>query len=91
MGIQQKTMLLISGTCLLFTLSMSAQKQSLTTNGQSFEHEKRKRHHHQMEDMSNCPDSPYRTIDGTCNNRFNNRMDWGATDIPLLRDGDRYF
>ncbi|MGB1242456.1 MAG: peroxidase family protein, partial [Chitinophagales bacterium] len=50
------------------------------TNQQSFTHILRTDNNKLLED---CEQSPYRTIDGTCNNPAN--TEWGATDIELMR------
>ena len=76
---------ILMGMLLLSQLS-AQQKTTLTTNGHSFEHTARKINHPDPPNQSTCPDEPYRTIDGTCNNRSRqSRIDWGATDIQLYR------
>ena len=72
---------------MLFLSQINAQqKVQLTTNGHGFEHTARESNHPDPPNQSTCPDEPFRTIDGTCNNRSRqSRIDWGATDIALYR------
>ena len=71
--------------CICLSLNVSnaqtdkaLEKVKKRTNQQSFEHTPRSNNK-----LLNCGNSPYRTIDGTCNNQLN--TEWGATDIQLMR------
>ena len=68
--------------------SLNAQQpkeKTFRSNGRTFKHQPR-----ELDDQnrsSTCGTSPFRTVDGTCNNTSRSeRMDWGATDIPLYRE-----
>ena len=69
----------------LLPASLNAQtvkKKKLRVNGRSIEHTPRDPN----KAIGDCEDSPFRTYDGTCNNQTAlNRIEWGATDIPLRR------
>lgn len=56
----------------------ATKKVEKRTNQQSFKHTPRTNNK-----VLNCGNSPYRTIDGTCNNQLN--TEWGASDIELTR------
>lgn len=67
-------------------LSLQAQQGSkkFRTNARSFEHISRNNEAASLN--SNCSNSVFRSIDGTCNNTSqDNRQEWGATDIALHR------
>ena len=72
-------------TLLLSSLTLHAQsgkKKKLRVNGRTIEHRER----NPNKSFADCENSPFRTIDGTCNNQSNNnRTEWGATDIKLRR------
>lgn len=71
---------------LLPSLPLSAQsgkKKKLRVNGLPIEHQERDLN----KSLNDCENSPFRTIDGTCNNQSApDRTEWGATDIPLRRE-----
>lgn len=62
--------------------AQSGKKKKLRVNGRTIKHVERDPN----KSFADCEDSPFRTIDGTCNNQSNNnRMEWGASDIRLRR------
>ena len=71
--------------CVLFMPeSMKAQEsKKFRTNGQVFKSKSKPRPPH--DDISMCPSSEFRTIDGECNNLRHNGEYWGSSDISLLR------
>lgn len=65
------------------THAQSGKKKKVRVNGRTVEHKERDG----SRMMDNCDNSPFRTIDGTCNNQSTqNRLEWGATDIQLRRE-----
>ena len=60
---------------------MAQKRHRISVNGQPVMHDQREPRNNNQ----GCPDSPYRSLDGTCNNRTQGHQEWGATDIPLLR------
>ncbi|MCB0601409.1 MAG: T9SS type A sorting domain-containing protein [Saprospiraceae bacterium] len=63
-------------------LSLLAQKRHpVSVNGQPVMHNPRQ----SRDNSQGCPDDPYRSLDGTCNNLTQGHAEWGATDIPLFR------
>lgn len=72
---------------LIFFISLSAQKTTevelLRTNGRVIKHIKK----NLIEKSDACIESPYRTIDGSCNNTSSIlRNNWGTSDIQLKRE-----
>lgn len=64
-------------------VAQSGKEKKVRVNGRTVKHKER--------DISrmngDCENSPFRTIDGTCNNQSTaSRLEWGATDIQLRRE-----
>lgn len=81
--IQVACVLLLALLLLPSTLdAQSGKKKKLRVNGMPIEHQER-----DVNKDFGCPSSPFRTVDGTCNNQSApNRVEWGATDIQLRRE-----
>ncbi len=63
--------------------AQTAKKKRIRVNGHPVEHKQRDLD----KSLNDCENSPFRTIDGTCNNQSAaNRTEWGATDIQLRRE-----
>jgi len=70
--------LCLSSNTLNAQTDKALKKVQKRTNQQTFAHTPRTNNK-----VLNCGNSPYRTIDGTCNNQLN--TEWGASDIELMR------
>lgn len=65
------------------TSGQTGVRKKVTVNGMPVEHLARDLN----KAPGDCDNSPFRTLDGTCNNQTSpDRIQWGATDIPLRRE-----
>ena len=84
---QEKLHIITAIALLIIPVYLSAQKPILSTNGQDFLHQSRPpMDNNQGVSQDVCPNTDFRSIDGTCNNVSRlDRVEWGASDIALLR------